>query len=121
MLTEEEARKKWCPVAWESHEVFRDDQTGQFEHATRTACVASRCMMWRWSDHVPRETMRLRVDATEIDGLPVVRAGRIRVVKDERWLYEHTDCDEHGKFELLHRAAAEDAERAGFCGLAGKP
>lgn len=78
-------------------------------------------MAWRWEEGPRRETLRLYLDTTKVDGLPVVRAGSLRVIKGEKWRYEYTDIDERGEFEYLHRAAADDSPRLGYCGLAGTP
>lgn len=46
MLTEQEARTKWCPHA------RQDDNVGIFRNALHDdngfACIASECMAWRW-------------------------------------------------------------------------
>ena len=65
MLTEEEARKCWCPFARFSYpaETYRprpDLGEGMAEclsaaaignrpHDTNCSCIASECMAWRWS------------------------------------------------------------------------
>lgn len=46
MLTEEKAKKKWCPFArmrWDNIPLNRD---GYDKPITR--CIASECMAWRW-------------------------------------------------------------------------
>jgi hypothetical protein len=40
MLTEDEAKKKWCPLA-------RDNRSEDDESVVD--CLASGCMFWRWS------------------------------------------------------------------------
>lgn len=56
MLSEEEARGKWCPFARSL--VYAVDNYGNQSHATScnrningqpsTACLGSACMSWRW-------------------------------------------------------------------------
>ena len=51
-MTEEEAKTKWCPEA----RVFDSDGGSAaganrklgYDWASRTNCIASDCMMWRW-------------------------------------------------------------------------
>jgi len=45
-MTEEEARKKWCPqVRWTSH---GEGYTDPFENrGANCLCIASNCMMWK--------------------------------------------------------------------------
>ena len=44
-MTEEEAKKKWCP---ESRHSF-DEQTGPgWNTGESHNCIGSRCMAWRW-------------------------------------------------------------------------
>lgn len=50
MLTEEEAKTKWCPHAVASHtDPFggfrRDDAADDYK---THPCIASKCMSWRW-------------------------------------------------------------------------
>lgn len=50
MITEEQARQKWCPMArascYGSPFGINRDQGGKPD--VDTNCVASDCMMWRW-------------------------------------------------------------------------
>ena len=53
MLTEEEAKGKWCPFAIASHtdprRGFRDGKETAPEFSPEFPCIASRCMAWRWA------------------------------------------------------------------------
>ena len=44
-MTEDEARKKWCPMVRPSSIAMKD-----IREAHEMKCVASECMMWRWGD-----------------------------------------------------------------------
>ena len=111
--TEEEARKKWCPMA------RGIDHSEQCYATPWLPCAASNCMMWRW--------------ATE-DGATVY------LPTSEKWTCEY--CDGQGKHEKFIEDDPEQPEcrnpegiclecdgmgsgtkvaRAGFCGLGGKP
>lgn len=48
-MTEEAAKKKWCPQAIQSsnREVFNRGDKGEIHGAC--LCLASECMMWRWN------------------------------------------------------------------------
>jgi hypothetical protein len=50
MLTEEEAKNRWCPLTAGADP---EDERGR-------SCIASQCMAWRWvldySDGEPRQT-----------------------------------------------------------------
>lgn len=54
MMTEDEARKKWCPMVRTglvhgmavNHHIDMEPK-GQGVH-DETRCIASECMMWRW-------------------------------------------------------------------------
>jgi len=53
-MTEDEARKKWCPmVRWTSHD--GDNRYAEpFENrGANCMCIASECMMWRWDEIQP--------------------------------------------------------------------
>lgn len=51
LLTEEQARAKWCPHArtsWDGSPTYnRDSRVGTLPPST--LCVASECMSWRWA------------------------------------------------------------------------
>lgn len=44
-VTEEEAKKKWCPEAI-TNNASCGGNVGRFS----TPCIASECMMWRWQN-----------------------------------------------------------------------
>ena len=45
-MKEDEAKKKWCPMAREETVVLgRWDKEGKIGYC----CIASNCMMWRWA------------------------------------------------------------------------
>ena len=48
-MTEDEARKKWCPmVRWTSHDC-EAKYADPFENRGEACnCIASECMMWQW-------------------------------------------------------------------------
>ena len=61
ILTEEEARTKWCPfyqtmaVSTASDDIIEGtNRAGKFGEQFRPACIASECMAWRWGQDVPR-------------------------------------------------------------------
>jgi hypothetical protein len=114
MLTEAEAKTKWCPQ-------IRFDPAGgglwnnRGDSDGRCRCIASECMSWRWAGE-ERETIRNYHDALTV--VPVPGAGH---VYPAGWQYDHTDIDASGRaFDLLHRLK-EGGQRTGYCGLAGKP
>lgn len=131
-MTEDEAKEKWCPFARCNHDnggnrpAYGNGGDGPVEDdyctdvAMQSPCIGSACMAWRW-ESAAREQMRLPRHATEVDGEPVVVAGTLRVIGGKCWRYSHSDVDENGEFDLLHRAPSDDAPRDGYCGLAGQP
>lgn len=44
MLTEEQARKKWCPLVHDERWKNKTDMPAEM------SCIASKCMAWRWTD-----------------------------------------------------------------------
>jgi hypothetical protein len=62
ICTEEEARKKWCPMAHTRMMVILEpgmvDDPDARAVAERSNCVATDCMMWVWADH-EHDTLRV--------------------------------------------------------------
>ena len=56
MLTEDEAKTKWCPHAVASHtdprghSKYKNERLGLPEDTFVHACIGSACMAWRWAD-----------------------------------------------------------------------
>jgi len=99
VMTEEEAKGKWCPFARVS-EV--GEAGGAYTHSPNrnlspdlsgaAVCITSQCMSWRWWDG-------LSDDGTAHDRKPTSHAARVPEPPEGRPL----------------------AQRRGFCGLAGRP
>jgi hypothetical protein len=63
-MTEEEARKKWCPMVrfnatganrWTFADCPDDWEAKDRENPDMARCIASDCMMWRWNKYLERE------------------------------------------------------------------
>jgi hypothetical protein len=48
-MTEDEARKKWCPMGRHSFTTHRGEASVN-RPVELSLCIASACMMWRWDD-----------------------------------------------------------------------
>ena len=129
ILTEEEARTKWCPMARTMVVTPEYQGTGNrinhmndeiiVTNPTECRCIASECAIWQWSKN-DREYRRVYKGKTEEDGNPIVRAGSLIVINGEKWRYEYTDVDDKGEFDLVHRARPENQPSVGYCGLTSK-
>lgn len=96
-MTEDEARKKWCPFVrladnenrhtW-NRSVEQFDADGGKMRAVYTACIASECMAWRWKEILERVA----------DGEPM----------------------EPGRVYIAASVKVKVIKGHGFCGLAGK-
>jgi hypothetical protein len=84
LLTEREAKTKWCPMAREVR-VVGNDIMGPFNIADisgqqhRHRCIGSECAMWRWNVR-DRDKRRTDEDGTPIGycglaGMSAVRGG----------------------------------------------
>ena len=110
ILTEDEARKKWCPmsrVAVDTESAFRVaynriiSQDGLNATGIAMRCIASDCAMWREAQTVETEIN----DTWFIYDPP------------KGWRYVVSFDDGMAKFERT----LSDAPKSGYCGLAGKP
>ena len=99
-MTEEEAETKWCPFA---RSRFADINIGggkgkyavllDDDEKINLYCIGSRCMAWRWID---------------------------RNVRDFGAKGDHNQETGEGTDDTEAFQRAIDAERHGYCGLAGK-
>lgn len=106
MLTEEEARAKWCPFARVMSSAEGDGSNGNrcfdadMQNPKWARCIASACMAWRGQDRAA-ETGRKIPTSTS-------------AVKPEgNWYWSHS-VDGPVWVETA-------VERVGYCGLAGEP
>ena len=107
MLTEEEAKAKWCPftngsaVAKERIEVPGDLTTAN------SRCIASACMAWRWADD-------------ESDDETATTENR---VSGNAVFYNPPSGDGWASFRTNPRTTEwrRKIRSSGYCGLAGKP
>jgi hypothetical protein len=92
ICTEEEARKKWCPMA------RGIDHSDQCYAIPWLPCAASNCMMWRWGEE--------ETECTFFDP------------QDESWKFDPYLSGIGIKESRWSRAKTE---RKGYCGLGAKP
>lgn len=52
MMTEEEAKKKWCPMAFPGGMAGCNRAMPIDDGEARSLCIGSKCMAWRWSTEV---------------------------------------------------------------------
>lgn len=123
-ITEEEARKKWCPMARhpEGNRVpyggdgteSADGDKAQFaiEMADLHPCIASDCMMWRWSrDNYEFAQTKNTAEGYFFSSVPPEGDG-----------WENIESEVHGGCVRSHstcwrRLKSKDA-MIGYCGLA---
>lgn len=97
-VNEKEAKTMWCP--W-----VRERGGSNID----SACIASECMMWRWT--VPGSKEKFDRVKTPLIGEEADRArsSGYRIVKeDNNWIY-------------WERKVSNHKEGEGYCGLAGNP
>ena len=99
MFTEDEAKKKWCPMAKtvaEGHPVTVNRRPGgEGAPDDDCKCIASACMWWQWG-----ASPRVKSSATPVNG------------------WEHVPADDEGNAERwLEPQDQWEARRRGFCGM----
>lgn len=107
MMTEDEAKLRWCPFARDSETSGNRLRYGGYgesvdpQYGAKAAgefpCIASACMAWRWTD--PANDTQYTAEGVPAQGPEWVRGPDKIVVKWDR----------------------PRLGRAGFCGLAGAP
>lgn len=73
LLTEEEAKTKWCPYATIFSEDSRHLETAQLPGGFVSArCIASECMAWRWEEEEYLNAMEHYEAVTPIEGVACI-------------------------------------------------
>lgn len=113
IMTEEEAKNKWCPMSRTPDNDGRvTNRAGTNGEITRDDyCIASACMMWRW------ETVQ---SGCTIDGKDDMTT--LCVLDDPA--YTAQDCNNlaaAGKTKDTCGYWQKEVKELGFCGLGGKP
>jgi hypothetical protein len=124
MMTEEEAKTKWCPAVRvyrrTSHDNVDYSETNRGEDtATPTAhnCIGSACMAWRWGQEYEYAETRLVKDNDSAVARALGYMGRIVPPPGDGWeRCEGWDQPKHADYRWRRRTRA-----VGRCGLAGKP
>ena len=103
-MTEEEARKKWCPASFAIPEQ-RSPSGDAGREGGPWMCVASKCMAWRWDPNSPERQFTIG-PASDIHHLGAgwFGAGDQKDVPPGHLRYSRDNPD-----------------RRGYCGLAGAP
>ena len=95
MMTEQEAKKRWCPMVRFSTGVDDGNASNRwlnYPSPAECSCIASGCMMWRWSEY-------------QREWLGSVHPGG--------------QCFWDSQVGLYFRETSEGTK--GYCGLGGKP
>lgn len=134
LLTEEQARTKWCPHARQV--AMTHTETGMSSTANRDGaahygvqncnCIASDCMAWRWrntaSGMVLRRVYKGTLEYEDYRSRRFVKSGETFFQFDGAWWrYEHSSSDSSGAYDLIVRSQDKGTHvDVGYCGLAGK-
>ena len=114
-MTEDEARKKWCPKARcavkgaEDDHFVRGINRWPLDDGTTTGskCFASDCMMWRWDSPVCVEEI-----TTDPDHGPNNMG--VEEARERGWVDSQRGSGTATRHWSRH-------EKHGYCGLAGEP
>ncbi len=141
LLTEEEAKTKWCPMARYAGgqddpgvNRWKNSLSEDEPHAVNPVpcrCIASQCAAWRWADQKPMKHYA-QLWWPETDDIEALRAGEPPrpdyVPAYAAWVPVTGEGEElDGGFwqtpdDQVARIDAENlAKRRGFCGAFGKP
>lgn len=123
MITEEDARKSWCPFG-RGHLYDNGGDDPRFAHAIvanrgkcTTLCIASRCMAWRWEGSGKCTETRWTNDELVRDQN---HRFTLRMVRPEGPGWIPTPEQPTAGMTRWTRTSANDSGR-GYCGLAGAP
>jgi hypothetical protein len=133
MHTTEQARTLWCPmvrsVRWEADSFHADPSAptspvggcnsgGKAARSPQGArCIADQCAMWRWSS---KDATQARVIAKEKLVLDESSAGE-RPAGCDGWKFQPCDHFKRTYAQWVQPQSQADANRTGYCGLAGNP
>lgn len=141
ILTEEEAKTKWCPfarviVSYDdvvqqpvAFNRYHDNKTGKsYPNFTSAHCIASACAAWRWergtgSSIVRTKDEMIRRDDGSVYFRPVPPDGDGWY---QQWVdSKHANRRETGFTDWIRSHGTEEftwgSPRKGHCGLAGEP
>lgn len=134
MLTEKEARERWCPfsrlVAMDGDITHAGAPTGYNRPDSKTLgipssanCIGSLCMAWRWSQMEEdvryfRSTAGIRCEGGDDDETPLIEPARPADVED--WMFWNGGEYEHLRIGWHESDDHFRARSRGYCGLAGR-
>lgn len=111
ILTEEEAKTKWCPQAMADGEDFSFNKFSDGTMADGTCCLGSACMMWQWFDpNVGRGGFFITDD---------VEGSKKALAAEGKDVVSVNASSPNNKQSTIHWREKTVAQlRVGFCGLA---
>ena len=108
-MTEDEAKKKWCPNVRQVQETAdylsfnnRGEVSSAGDHFPRTMCLGSSCMAWRWSRARETKAFLEKVQEQMKDQGPNANFGKACNV-------------------VYAKHGTEFEQTEGYCGAFGKP
>jgi hypothetical protein len=117
ILTEEEAKTKWCPFARLSigKDLAAPNRGPSVEEKCR--CIGSACMAWRRERTTPRDIQSFLVPG-DWDFTPPMAEKAAAQAMAEGYVASGINTSIHGQPKLWVRLASIDDHPRGFCGLA---